>query len=261
MEGIIIVGHGRMGREIESQAVNMGIPICAIADNYKELTELANAGAFTAGRIALEFTGGAIAIENLEYLLNQNCPIVCGSTPWGESSHRNILELRHKLKGYLMFSSNYSIGIQIFWRVVREASRLMNYFAQYDLGIYEQHHNQKADSPSGTAVKTAEIVLQEVTRKKHMLYGPPQLPDGSDRPIALDELQLSSQRLGHIAGVHQLLCDSPEDSIIVSHQAHNRIGLARGALLAAQFLHQQVAEDNPGFFEMSHLMEYFLQIK
>ncbi len=263
MEGIIIVGYGRMGKEIEQQAAQMGISVCAVADNRRELEQLGVQWQvdrqLKAGRIAIEFTGGTAAIENLEYLLKHDIPIVCGSTPWNEQSHAEILKLRSERQGYLMLSSNYSIGVNIFWRVVRETSRLMNRFPHYDLGIYEQHHNKKADSPSGTAVSAGNIVLQEVERKIRLLYGKPQDAQGHERPIDAAELQVSSQRLGHIWGVHQLLCDSPEDSITISHQAHNRTGLARGTLIAAQFLQQQVDNNKPGFFSMGELMDYFLQ--
>ena len=259
MEGIVIVGYGRMGQEVERQAAGMGVPVCAVANSRKELEQLDRNGALKKGRIAIEFTGGTAAVENLQYLLTRDCPIVCGSTPWNQDTHAKVLELRCQRQGYLMFSSNYSIGVHIFWRLVRQASRLINSFDQFDVGICEQHHNGKVDSPSGTALSTAEIVLQEVERKTQLLYGNPRNPDGSDRPIAPCELQLSSQRLGHVPGGHQMFCDSPEETIVVSHQARNRAGFARGAIFAAQFLQQRVASGNPGFWNMDDLMDYFLQ--
>ena len=253
MDGIVIVGYGRMGREMERQAQKMGVEVCAAADSYEQLLELR----FPASCVALEFTTGESSTANLRYLLGQNIPVVCGSTPWGEGQ-KKLAENLGKEK-YLMFSSNYSIGVNIFWRIVRQTSRLMNTFDQYDLGVYEQHHNQKIDSPSGTAVHTAEIVLEQVQRKAKMLFGNPN--NGAHRPVLEDELQVSSQRLGHIAGKHELLCDSPEDSIAITHSARGRAGLARGAIVAAQFLHRQRLNRNPGFFDMEDLMNYFLQQK
>ena len=255
MDGIVIVGYGRMGREMERQAQKMGIEVCAAADSYEQLVKLR----FPASCVALEFTTGASSTANLRYLLGQNIPVVCGSTPWGEGQ-KKLAENLDKEK-YLMFSSNYSIGVNIFWRIVRHASRLMEKFDQYDLGVYEQHHNQKIDSPSGTAVHTAEIVLEEVQRKAKMLFGNPHDKNGAHRPVLEDELQVSSQRLGYIAGKHELLCDSPEDSIAIRHSAQGRAGLARGAIVAAQFLHRQRLNRNPGFFDMEDLMNYFLQQK
>ncbi|WGK68567.1 dihydrodipicolinate reductase C-terminal domain-containing protein [Candidatus Haliotispira prima] len=262
MEGIIIVGYGRMGKEIERQAAEMDVRVCGVADSYEQLEQLDRDGKLKAtsqgSPVAIEFTCGAAAVRNLDYLLKHDVPTVCGSTPWKDDTHGGTRKLCLERKGHLMFSNNYSIGVNIFWRVVRQTSRLLDNFAQYDISIHEQHHNKKADSPSGTAVSTAQIVLEEVGRKTEMLCGNPQDPDGRDRPIAAKELQISSQRLGRVAGVHQLLCDSPEDSIVVSHSAHNRTGFARGAIVAAQFLHRQVCDDKPGFFTMDDLMDHFL---
>ena len=253
MDGIVIVGYGRMGKEIEHHAAKMGIEVCAAADSYEQLLELR----LPASCVALEFTTGASSTANLRYLLEQNIPVVCGSTPWGEEQ-KKLAENLGKEK-YLMFSSNYSIGVNIFWRIVRQASRLLDTFGQYDLAVYEQHHNQKMDSPSGTAVHTAEIILEEVRRKSKMLFGNPHAQNGTHRPIEAEELQVSSQRLGHVAGKHELLCDSPEDSIAITHSAQGRAGLARGAIAAAQFLHHQHLNRNSGFFNMENLMNYFLQ--
>ena len=253
MDGIIIVGHGRMGKEIEHHATKMGIQVCAVANSYEQLVEMRMPGSC----VALEFTTGESSTVNLRYLLEQNIPVVCGSTPWGEEQ-KNLAKNLSK-EQYLMFSNNYSIGINIFWRIVRHTAQLMNTFDQYDLAIYEQHHNQKIDSPSGTAVHTAEIILQEVQRKTKMLFGNPHDQNGGHRPIADEELQVSSQRLGHIAGKHEFFCYSPEDSITIAHSAQGRAGLARGAIVAAQFLHRQCLNRSPGFFDMEDLMNYFLQ--
>ena len=258
MDGIIIVGYGRMGKEIEIQAAAMGVEVCAVANSHAELQALGQNGELHAGRIAIEFTGGRAATANLHYLLQHDVPVVCGSTPWTAETRDAILGLLKQRSGYLMFSSNYSLGVNIFWRVVREASRLMNHFEQYDLGIYERHHERKVDSPSGSALSTAQIVLREVERKTRLLCGNPQNPDGSDRPIAPEELQLSSQRVGYVAGMHQLLCDSPEDRISISHNARSRAGFARGAIAASRFLQEQVQAKRTGFFSMDDLMNYFL---
>ncbi len=267
MEEILIVGYGRMGKEIEQQTVAMGLKVHAIADSYQQLEELGRSGKLSAAPslVAIEFTGGTASAANLKYLLERDIPVVCGSTPWdgGDAEganglHSAVLQLLRERRGYLIYSSNYSIGVHIFWRIVRQASHLLDSFTQYDLAVHEQHHNHKVDAPSGTAINTGQIVLQEVERKSRLLCGQPQGANGNSRPIAPEELQVSSQRLGHVPGVHQLLCDSPEDSIAICHSARNRSGFARGAILAAQFLQQQYRAGESGFFSMDDLMDYFL---
>lgn len=146
-------------------------------------------------------------------------------------------------EGSFLYASNFSIGILLFHKLLARAAELYSPFKQYDLAMHEIHHNQKTDSPSGTALTLADEVLKNVPDKTAIQIGNP-----TDK-LAKDKLQISSSRVGSVPGTHTLYVDSPQDSVEVTHRAHGRAGFASGAVKAAEWL-----IDKKGFYSMDDMI-------
>ena len=188
-------------------------------------------GADGAGRVdvALEFTRPDAVLDNIKALAERRIPVVVGSTGWQD--RLGEAEALVKAAGSsLLWAPNFSLGVNLFYRIVAHAAALMDSFPDYDVAGYEVHHNKKADSPSGTAKALAELVIKNMDRKTTAVY------ETLNRPPRPEELHYGSLRLGAAPGVHSLIFDSPVDTIEITHSARNGDGLARGALLAARWL-------------------------
>jgi 4-hydroxy-tetrahydrodipicolinate reductase len=158
----------------------------------------------------------------------------------------------------LLWASNFSLGVNLFYRIAAFAAKLADPFPEYDAAGYEVHHNRKADSPSGTAKTLADLVIKNMGRKTRAVY------ETLDRPPEPEELHYASLRLGAVPGVHRLIFDSPADSIEISHSARSREGLAMGALRAARWLlrcpgpGQEAGEPRQGVFTMDDVLTEIL---
>jgi 4-hydroxy-tetrahydrodipicolinate reductase len=177
----------------------------------------------------VEFTRPDTAVENIRALIERGIPTVTGTTGWHDHL-KEIEELVGAKKGSLCWSSNYSLGVNLFYRIVAFAAKLADPFPEYDVGGWEFHHNKKVDSPSGTAKILVEKILGAMTRKKKAVW------EKLDRPPAPDELHFPSLRVGSVPGLHALSFDSPADTIEITHTVRNRDGLALGAFRAAEWL-------------------------
>jgi 4-hydroxy-tetrahydrodipicolinate reductase len=236
---IALIGYGKMGKMLEAAARAGGHTVTAVVDPqgaeplsltgariYQRLDEaenLAEAGA------AFEFTRPDTAVENLKALAKRKIPVVSGTTGW----YGQLDEVKAAVEAAgssLLWASNFSLGVNLFYRIAWYAARLADSFPEYDVAGYEVHHNKKADSPSGTAKTLAAGVLERVRRKKQVVW------DTLNRPPAPEELHYPSLRLGSTPGIHTLIFDSPADTIEITHTARGREGFAAGALLAAQWL-------------------------
>jgi len=234
---IALIGYGKMGKAIEEIALHRGHEIVLKIDqpNLHEFTKenLAKAEA------AIEFTSPHSAPENVKKLLEFGVPVVCGSTGW-----TNELEIMKQLcadkGGAFAYSSNFSVGVNIFFEVNKRLAALMAPHKEYEVILEEIHHTQKKDAPSGTAITLAEQVLAEVKRKKQWVN------ELSDNP---EDLEIISQREDPAPGTHSVKYSSVIDTIEIIHTAHNRTGFATGAVLAAEFL-----KDRKGFFTMKDVL-------
>jgi 4-hydroxy-tetrahydrodipicolinate reductase len=221
-----------MGRMIAAAARDRGHEVAAIVDpqasdaDYPAFCPEAAAKA----DMAIEFTMPSQAVDNIRAILGVGLPGVIGTTGW----HGRLEEVRGLVKaadGRLVYGSNFSIGVNLFYAIVAEAARLMDGFPQYDVAGFEVHHAQKADSPSGTAKALAAIVMERVKRKRVLLS-----ETLADRRPAPEELHFTSLRAGSVPGTHSVIFDSPYDSIELTHTARTREGFARGAVMAAEWL-------------------------
>ena len=228
---IAIIGYGRMGKMIEQIALSRGHEIAAIVDPFagapasKTIAE-ANLDSVDA---AIEFTQPATAVDNILALAKRKIPTVAGTTGWLERMDE-VQKAVENAKNALLWASNFSIGVNLFYRIAWFAAELANNFPEYDIGGFEAHHNKKLDSPSGTAKTLAEGVLSRVDRKKKIVW------ETMNRKPLDEELHFPSLRMGSVPGTHSLFFDSPADTIEITHTARNREGLASGAVQAAEWL-------------------------
>jgi len=195
----------------------------------------------------IDFTVREAFLANLPAMLASGVPVVVGTTGWDDVQE----EVKRQITAAgvsLLYSANFSLGVNIFLRTVREAARLISPFAQFDIAFAEQHHTGKADFPSGTAVRAADMILSANSRKKTVVR---QLSD--DKKLAPDELQVASLRLGSVFGKHSAFIDSDADEIVISHTAKSRSGFASGAVEAAAWLALR-HKTAPGFYTMEDFL-------
>jgi 4-hydroxy-tetrahydrodipicolinate reductase len=220
---IALIGFGKMGRQIESVAREQGDVIARVFDSKHPVT----AEALSDADVCIEFSTPDAVLRNIRAAAEARHDIVVGTTGWDQ----HLGEIRTAVKeSGLLYSSNFSLGMNIFFRVVKRAAELMNRAPDYDPYIQEIHHRQKVDSPSGTALSLARVLLGAIDRKKEILTG---LPNGKIDP---GMLHVSSTRAGVIAGTHTVAFDSDADLIELRHMAKSRRGFALGALTAARWL-------------------------
>ncbi|MDR0908606.1 MAG: 4-hydroxy-tetrahydrodipicolinate reductase [Spirochaetaceae bacterium] len=227
---IALVGYGKMGKLLAQKVREKGWEVSAIVDPFWEqgLKDIAGIKA----DIAIEFTRPDTAVNNLLKLAEEKIPTVCGTTGWYEKLPE-VKAAFEKAGSKLLYSSNFSLGVNLFYKICEYAAALLDPMAFYDVAAYEVHHNQKADSPSGTAKTLAEKVLAKMTRKQRAVY------EMLNRKPAPEELHFPSLRVGSMPGIHALVFDSPADTIEIKHTNRNREGLADGALFAAEWLARQ----------------------
>jgi 4-hydroxy-tetrahydrodipicolinate reductase len=246
---IALIGYGNMGKEVERAAKIRGHTVCATVDpvakeaTHKELT----AACLKDADVVIDFTLPASVIGNIKTVTAVKKNMVIGTTGW----YDNMTEAK-QLVGTagtgLIYSSNFSLGVSMFYRIVEAAARLVNKVPDYDIFGYELHHNRKVDSPSGTAKSIAEILLKNISRKKQMQY------DKLDRKINPEELHFASVRAGSIPGTHVVGFDSEADTIELKHTARSRAGFALGAVIAAEWV-----SGRKGFFTMNDFVNEFFR--
>jgi 4-hydroxy-tetrahydrodipicolinate reductase len=248
---IALIGYGKMGKMIEQIALAQGNKISAVVDPFaKEASggikiskSIAEAD-FNSVDAAIEFTQPDTAVKNILALAERKIPIVTGTTAW----HNSLEEVRkaiEKADTSLLWASNFSIGVNIFYRIAWYAAELADKFPEYDAGGFEVHHNKKIDSPSGTAKTLAEGVLSKMSRKKKIVW------ETLNRKPEADELHFPSLRMGNVPGTHSLFFDSQADTIEMSHTARSREGFASGAVEAAKWL---TSQKRRGVFTIDDMM-------
>ncbi|MDR0302091.1 MAG: 4-hydroxy-tetrahydrodipicolinate reductase [Treponema sp.] len=252
---IALIGYGRMGRMIEQSAREQGHTIAAIVDPFAADTPagilvsktIAEANLDSADA-AIEFTVPATACANIIALAQRKIPTVVGTTGWLDKLDE-VRKAVEAANSALLWASNFSIGVNLFYRIANYAAELFNNFSEYDVGGFEAHHNKKLDSPSGTAKTLAEGVLSKLDRKNKIVW------DKLDRKPAPDELHFSSLRLGSIPGTHSLFFDSQADTIEITHTARGREGFASGAVRAAAWL---TAKERHGVFTIDDMLKEYV---
>lgn len=204
---IAIIGYGKMGHMVEQIAIARGHQIVCRIDQDSEGFD---SEAFASADVAIEFSTPASAKGNILRAWEHNVPVVCGTTGWDVEELRGKREELRTKTGHewLIWKSNFSIGVNVFFELNKQLATLLSAYTQYTPSITEVHHIHKLDKPSGTAKTLAEGIMGEV-------------------PI-------ESIREGEVAGIHTVVWDSPEDTITIQHSAKGRQGFALGAVMAAE---------------------------
>lgn len=242
---IAIIGYGNMGHEIERIAKSKGIKVVSIIDpngsnaTNKEIDDKSMRNV----DVCIDFTASDAVLGNIRKISKFKKNIVVGTTGWHDKidEARNIVE---KSGIGLIHASNFSIGVNIFLKIVENAARIINNMEDYDIYGYELHHSRKIDSPSGTAKSIGQVLIKNIKRKDKMLF------EKIDRRIKPNELHFASIRAGSIPGTHMVGFDSSADTIELKHEARNREGFAAGALMAAQWI-----KGKKGFYTIDNMME------
>ena len=220
---IALIGFGKMGREVERAAGESGDTVVACFDSSSP----ASRRALVRAEICIDFSTPEAVIEHMELAAESGIDIVVGTTGW----YQHLDQVRGLFgDSAMLYAHNFSVGMNIFFRAVKQMGALMNGAPEYDVYVQEHHNSDKVDSPSGTALRLGDILLEQVDRKKQTHTGS---PAGGISP---DSLQLSSLRAGTVPGSHTVGFDSPADSIELRHASKNRAGFAIGALKAARWV-------------------------
>lgn len=228
-----------MGKIIERIALERGHEIVCIIDidNRDDFTS----DAYKSADVAIEFSVPSVAVSNIRSSFAAGVPVVCGTTGWTDA----LPELQKEVEegGHTLFwSSNYSLGVNIFMKVNSYLARLMNRFPEYNVEMTEVHHTQKLDAPSGTAITLAEGILEQLERKSAWSK---EVEDNASH------MAIKSIREGQVPGIHTIRYESEVDSITMTHDAKSREGFALGAVVAAEF-----TAGKKGLLSMKDLMKF-----
>ncbi|MEI9957445.1 MAG: 4-hydroxy-tetrahydrodipicolinate reductase [Ferruginibacter sp.] len=221
---IALIGYGKMGKAIEAIALERGhtVPLKIDINNINSFTK----ENLQQCDVAIEFTGPHSAVENISKCLDAGTPVISGSTGWLQEWEviKNICETSG---GTLIYASNFSVGVNIFFELNKKLAQLMSRQTEYTVSMEEIHHTEKKDAPSGTAITLAEQVLENIPQKKKWINEAAKYPN---------ELSIISKRIDPAPGTHSIKYSSAIDDIEIIHTAHNRTGFATGAVLAAEFI-------------------------
>lgn len=248
---IAVVGFGTMGQLLYQRAQQAGHTINQVidpkVDDPRVTAPAVNAESLKGCEVAIEFSSPEDLEERLEFYRKSSVAAVIATTGWYD--HLSHLQQRFgDGSSAIIYSGNFSLGVQLFYMLVRQAGHLFNSFSQYDVSIQEWFHSKKGDSPSGTATTLGNLLLAEMDGKEHLVTS------RLDRKRAADEIHISSLRGGYTAGVHSVIFDSSGDTITLNHTARNRDAYASGALLAARW----ILGDKKGFFSFEELLDDIL---
>ncbi|MCY7376944.1 MAG: NAD(P)-binding domain-containing protein [Pyrinomonadaceae bacterium] len=229
---IALIGYGAMGKLIATLAANKNHEIVVVVDesdadlSAEELSEsLKDVDA------AIDFSVAEAVKRNVEACLIADVPLVEGTTGWNDEKE-SIRQMVEKSNGAFVFGANFSIGVNLFYRITNFAAEIFSQFGDYEAFIEEQHHSRKKDAPSGTALKLKDIVAEHIKK----------------------DFSVSSTRAGNIPGTHRVGFDGAADQILLEHLARSREGFASGAIVAAEWI-----RGKKGFYEFTEVMDEICQ--
>ncbi len=233
---IILLGYGKMGKTIERVALGRGHEITARID-------IDNAVDFESsdGDVAIEFSHPDAAFDNVKKCIERQLPVVCGTTGWLKRKGE-IESLCKQSNGAFFYASNYSLGVNIFFKLNQYIARMMNNLSEYEISVDEIHHAEKKDAPSGTAITLAEGIISNVKRKKKWVNIKTGKPE---------DLFIESFRIDQVPGTHIVKYESAIDDIEIKHIAHSREGFAMGAVMVAEWI-----KGRSGIFSMDDFLKF-----
>jgi 4-hydroxy-tetrahydrodipicolinate reductase len=215
---IALLGYGKMGQTIERIALERGHEIVLKKDEFNTYEGLSNAD------VAIDFSIPMVAVSNISSCFHANVPVISGTTGWLEH-YDEMVALCTAKNGAFISSSNFSLGVNLFFELNEYLAKMMSKFDSYQVEMEEIHHTQKLDAPSGTAISLAKGVIENSAYTKWTLDNP--------KP---NEIHIEAKRIENIPGTHTVTYNSVVDSIEIKHTAHNRDGFALGAVIAAEWI-------------------------
>jgi len=245
---IALLGYGKMGKIIEKIAISRKHEIVLTID-HDTLDDLTVENLQKAD-VVIEFTMPASVLDNIKHCFNAGVPIVVGTTGWYDQIPE-IKQLCQESNSTLLYGSNFSVGVNIFFHVNRLLAKVMNNYPYYDVQVEEIHHTQKLDSPSGTAITIAEGILENLEAKSEWVNVLTTDDKSDDDAVSNNQLLIESLRIDSVPGTHTVIYDSEVDTIEFKHTAHNRNGFALGAVLAAEWLHNK-----KGFYSVDAMFDF-----
>ena len=222
-----------MGQAIEKIALERGHEIVLRKDEFNTYEGLSNAD------VAIDFSIPAVAVSNISSCFHENVPVISGTTGWLEH-YDEMVSLCKEKNGAFISSSNFSLGVNLFFELNEYLAKMMSKFDTYKVQMEEIHHTQKLDAPSGTAISLAKGVIENSSYTNWTLEEP-----------KTNEIHIEAKRIGTVPGTHTVTYNSPIDAIEIKHTAHNREGFALGAVIAAEWI-----VGKKGIFTMKDVLNF-----
>lgn len=229
---IALLGYGKMGQTIERIALERGHEIVLKKDEFNTYEGLSNAD------VAIDFSIPAVAVENISNCFYANVPVISGTTGWLER-YDEMAALCKEKNGAFISSSNFSLGVNLFFGLNEYLAKMMSKFGSYSVEMEEIHHTQKLDAPSGTAISLAKGVIENSDYTNWTL-----------EEAKENQIHIEAVRTENVPGTHTVTYNSEVDTIEIKHTAHNRDGFALGAVIAAEWI-----VGKHGIFTMKDVLE------
>ncbi|MGJ1392708.1 4-hydroxy-tetrahydrodipicolinate reductase [Sphingobacterium spiritivorum] len=243
---IVLLGYGKMGQLIEKFAQKRGHEVILVVDQHNR--ETLTAQDIQDADVAIDFSVPSGALENISLCFEASVPLVVGTTGWYDHLDE-VKDICLETDQSLLYGSNFSIGVNIFFHINKMLAKAIQPYHQYDVQVEEIHHVHKLDAPSGTAITIAEGILNNSDTKHQWVN---ELVDDGDGIIPKpNELLIESLRIEEVPGTHTVLYSSEVDQIEFKHTAHNREGFALGAVIAAEWL-----QGKKGFYQVTEMFDF-----
>ncbi|MGJ1197079.1 4-hydroxy-tetrahydrodipicolinate reductase [Sphingobacterium spiritivorum] len=243
---IVLLGYGKMGQLIEKFAQKRGHEVILVVDQHNR--ETLTAQDIQDADVAIDFSVPSGALENISLCFEASVPLVVGTTGWYDHLDE-VKDICLETDQSLLYGSNFSIGVNIFFHINKMLAKAIQPYHQYDVQVEEIHHVHKLDAPSGTAITIAEGILNNSDTKQQWVN---ELVDDGDGIIPKpNELLIESLRIEEVPGTHTVLYSSEVDQIEFKHTAHNREGFALGAVIAAEWL-----KGKKGFYQVTEMFDF-----
>jgi 4-hydroxy-tetrahydrodipicolinate reductase len=229
---IALLGYGRMGKEIEKIAISRGHEIVIRKDVDDKID-------ITLADVAIDFSVPTSAFNNITNCLNNNVPVISGTTGWLDK-YDDARALCKEKNGAFIYASNYSLGVNIFFELNKQLAKMMKAVEGYNISMEEIHHTEKLDAPSGTAITLAQGIIENTSKSNWKL---------GEEEISEDTIAIVAKRIPEVPGTHTVWYNSEVDTIEIKHTADSRKGFALGAVVAAEWI-----SDKTGIFSMKDVL-------
>jgi 4-hydroxy-tetrahydrodipicolinate reductase len=243
---LALLGYGKMGHIIEQIAIDRGHQIALRIDalNPEDLTP----NNLQKADVAIDFSTPNSVLRNIDVCFEAGVPLIVGTTGW----YDKLTMIENKCiagNNTMLYASNFSVGVNIFFHINKVLASVMNRYSQYEVQVEEIHHTQKLDSPSGTAITIAEGIIDQLNRKTEWVNE--LVGNNVETVVKPAQLLIESHRIEEVPGTHTVIYSSEVDEIEIKHTAHNRTGFALGAVLAAEWI-----KDRKGFYSISDMFDF-----